>query len=235
MSPYRVVESFVAERFAYVQDKKGVVDFFLAKIRSNDGLSDAQRKLLADYQNAALGGELDDTLRMELRTLVLTPLATAYTDAEALKSPEKVKEARQTRNAAAFASLVPVQNPDYATMSENDKATALLKFKVEILIAKHGHDEVWKMGITDSNLQRGADSLKVTVGNLSGEAIEFAALNFGLADGKLVESINSLSQKDYDALLVLAGQSEANDVNKPLTTALDALRRSKDMLTQVSK
>ena len=85
------------------------------------------------------------------------------------------------------------------------------------------------------NLQRGADALKVELGKMSDAAVNLAALNFGLADEKLAKSIYSLSKGDYDKLLVLAGQVEMNEANKPLTKALDALRNSKDLLTHVSK
>ena len=85
------------------------------------------------------------------------------------------------------------------------------------------------------NLQRGADALKVKLGKMSDAAVNLAALNFGLADEKLAKSIYSLSKGDYDKLVVIAGQVEMNEANKPLTKALDALRNSKDLLTQVSK
>ena len=85
------------------------------------------------------------------------------------------------------------------------------------------------------NLQRGADALKVELGKMSDAAVNLAALNFGLADEKLAKSIYSLSKGDYDKLVVIAGQVEMNEANKPLTKALDALRNSKDLLTQVSK
>jgi len=85
------------------------------------------------------------------------------------------------------------------------------------------------------NLQRGADALKVSVGKMSDSALKLAALNFGLADGKLADSIASLSQKDYDALLILAGKQEMGDANMPLAKALEALRDSKNMLDEVSK
>ena len=158
ISPYSIVESFVAERFAYVPDKKDVVDFFLSRIRSEGGITTAQRTALADYQNAALDGKMNNTVSQNLRTLLLTPLATAYTDAEAMKSPEKVKEARQARNASAFASLIAVKDPAYATKDEKGKAGALVKFKVEVLIAKYGHEEVWKMGISNGS---GSESIKL--------------------------------------------------------------------------
>lgn len=70
---------------------------------------------------------------------------------------------------------------------------------------------------------------------MSDAAVNLATLNFGLSDKKLAESIYSLSKGDYDKLLVLAGQVEMNDVNNPLTKALNALRNSKDQLAQVSK
>ena len=149
VAPYRLVEGFVAERFAYVPDKKQIVDFFLAKIRGEGGLPADQRKILEDYQSAALNGELTDTLRHDLKLLVLTPIATAYTDAEALKSPEKVKEARQARNETTLASLISIKVPNYSTMDEKGKDKALRTFKIEILLAKYGHEEVCKMGITD--------------------------------------------------------------------------------------
>jgi len=85
------------------------------------------------------------------------------------------------------------------------------------------------------NLQRGADALKVELGKMSDSAVNLAALNFGLADEKLAKSIYSLSNENYEKLLALAGQVEMNAANKPLTKALDALRNSKDLLTEVSK
>lgn len=150
VAPYRLVESFVAESFDYVQDKKEVVDFFLAKIRDEKGLPADQRKILDDYQSAAVDGVLTDALRHDLKLLVLTSIATAYNEAKALKSPEKIKEARQTRNETTLASLITIKDPDYSTKDEKGKTKSLRTFKVEILIAKYGHEKVWKMGIIDN-------------------------------------------------------------------------------------
>ena len=54
-------------------------------------------------------------------------------------------------------------------------------------------------------------------------------------DKSMTDICCSVIRKYQDPLAEVAGQVEMNEANKPLTKALDALRNSKDLLTQVSK
>ena len=152
-----IVEDYVNDAFAYVQERKPVVDFFMSKIKEDGGITGAQRTALADYQRAAINGTMNDEVASSLKMVLMAPLATAYADAEAQNSPEKIKEARQARNDTALASLVTVKNPGFATKNEAQKAELLLKLKVEIAIAKFGHLKAYELGISDGP---GSESIK---------------------------------------------------------------------------
>ena len=65
--------------------------------------------------------------------------------------------------------------------------------------------------------------------HLSGAMVRHAALNMGLLDKQLVESILALNEKDYNLLLVEAQQFGGN-----LDQAISALRDGRELLTKVS-
>jgi hypothetical protein len=83
------------------------------------------------------------------------------------------------------------------------------------------------------NISRAAAALNLGEGErLSSAAVRHATLNFALPDEKLVNSILSLSQQDYDLLLADAGKIDQENGGHELTTALGALREAaKDMQT----
>ena len=68
---------------------------------------------------------------------------------------------------------------------------------------------------------------------LSDVALGHAVLNMGLVDGKLVESIASLSDDDYNALLAEAGQMDAKDGVYGVSSAVSALRGAQAILNQI--
>ena len=158
-SSRHIVEDFVNEQFAYLEDRKPVVDFFMSKIANvggENGITTNQRTTLTNFQAAAASGKATDVVRQDLKLLVLTPLATAYNEMLVASDPEKVREQRQTRNEKAFASLVKTTE-GYDSKTEADKAEALLKLKLETLLAKVGRQKVFDLGIIEST---GAESVK---------------------------------------------------------------------------
>ena len=84
------------------------------------------------------------------------------------------------------------------------------------------------------NISRAATAMKLNPGErLPDAAIRHAVLNMGLIDGKLVESITSLSEADYNAILTDAGKEEAQNGAYGLSTALATLRGAEGLLAQV--
>ena len=83
------------------------------------------------------------------------------------------------------------------------------------------------------NISRAVAALNLGEGErLSAAAVRHATLNFALPDEKLVNSILSLSQQDYDLLFADAGKIDQENGRHELTTALGALREAaKDMQT----
>ncbi len=74
------------------------------------------------------------------------------------------------------------------------------------------------------NISRAVEALKLPQGQKASEAaIRHAALSCGLSDGKLVVSVTSLKQTDYDLLL---GEAQKTG-NRELAIALEALRGAK--------
>ena len=85
------------------------------------------------------------------------------------------------------------------------------------------------------NLSRAAEAMKLEPGErLSASAVSFSALNMGLLDAKLVESIADMDEDDYNTLVTEAQQLDAKTGGNELATALDALRGANDLLVQVS-
>ena len=85
------------------------------------------------------------------------------------------------------------------------------------------------------NLSRAAEAMKLEPGErLSASAVSFSALNMGLIDAELVESIAGMDEDDYNTLVTEAQQLDAKTGGNELATALDALRGANDLLVQVS-
>ena len=85
------------------------------------------------------------------------------------------------------------------------------------------------------NLSRAAEAMKLEPGErLSASAVSFSALNMGLLDAELVESIAGMDEDDYNTLVTEAQQLDAKTGGNELATALDALRGANDLLVQVS-
>ena len=70
---------------------------------------------------------------------------------------------------------------------------------------------------------------------LSNAAVSHAVLNFALPDEKLVNSILSLSQQDYDLLLSDANMIDQENGGYELATALGALRGATELMQTVSQ
>ena len=80
------------------------------------------------------------------------------------------------------------------------------------------------------NLSRAEKAMNLGEGrHLSGAMVRHAALNMGLLDKQLVESILALNEKDYNLLLV-----EAQQAGNGLDQAISALRDGRDLLTKVT-
>ena len=84
------------------------------------------------------------------------------------------------------------------------------------------------------NISRATSAMNLKEGEkLSDVALRHAVLNMGLVDGKLVESIASLSDDDYNALLAEAGQMDAKDGVYGVSSAVSALRGAQAILNQI--
>jgi predicted unusual protein kinase regulating ubiquinone biosynthesis (AarF/ABC1/UbiB family) len=84
------------------------------------------------------------------------------------------------------------------------------------------------------NISRAAAAMNLKEGEkLSNVALRHAVLNMGLVDGKLVESIASMSDDDYNALLAEAGQMDAKDGVYGVSSAVSALRGAQAILNQI--
>ena len=84
------------------------------------------------------------------------------------------------------------------------------------------------------NISRAAAAMKLKPGEkLSDEALRYAVRNMGLIDAKLVESIASLSEADYNALLTDASQMDTKDGVYGLAFAVSALRDAQTLLDQI--
>ena len=80
------------------------------------------------------------------------------------------------------------------------------------------------------NLSRAEKAMNLGEGkHLSDAAIRHAALNMGLLDKTLIESILALSENDFNTLLI-----EAQQAGNGLGTAISALRDGRELLTKVS-
>ena len=85
------------------------------------------------------------------------------------------------------------------------------------------------------NISRAAAAMNLKEGDeLSDVALRHAVLNMGLVDGKLVESIASMSDADYNALLAEAGQMDAKDGVYGVSSAVSALRGARPLLNQIA-
>jgi len=85
------------------------------------------------------------------------------------------------------------------------------------------------------NLSRAAEAMKLRPGeSLSASAVSFSALNMGLIDAELVESIAGMDEDDYNTLVTEAQQLDAQKGGNELSTALAALRGAQELLDRVS-
>ena len=152
-STRHVVEDFVNANFGYLEDKKPVVDFFMDKIAhvgAEGGITVEQRTKLGAFQQAVFSGGDPTLARQEAEFSLLNPLAQAYNEKLEQADPERVRQLRQVRNEKVLTELV-AADPGYASMSAPQRAEALLKFKVEILISKFGYEGLHKLGVTASS------------------------------------------------------------------------------------
>ncbi|MBR3222799.1 MAG: hypothetical protein IKF72_11300 [Kiritimatiellae bacterium] len=147
-----LVEDFVNANLPYANDKSQVVEFFMGKISAagkEEGIGEMQAKALADAQRLAAGGKLEAADKRTLENQLLNPLKEAYDKMVADQDPEKIRELRNQRNAAAFDKLLAAM-PGSAQMDDANKSSAILRLKLDTLIAKFDYDTLFKKGILNS-------------------------------------------------------------------------------------
>lgn len=85
------------------------------------------------------------------------------------------------------------------------------------------------------NISRAESAMKLEPGaKLSSHAVNHAVLNMGLIDGKLIESIASMKEDDYNMLLAEAMQMDQANGNSYLSTAIDTLHGAQELLVSVT-
>ena len=141
-----LVEDFVNANLPYANDKSQVVEFFMGKISAagkEEGIGEMQAKALADAQRLAAGGKLEAADKRTLENQLLNPLKDAYDKMVADQDPEKIRELRNQRNAAAFDKLLAAM-PGSAQMDDAKKSSAILRLKLDTLIAKFDYDPLFE-------------------------------------------------------------------------------------------
>ena len=201
VSTRHVVEDFVNEKFAYVENREPMVNFFMDSIHGKEGgITAEQRKLLANYQRAALDGAVNDVVRNELETLLIDPLAAAYSQKLAKEDPKAIEAARKTRNDTAFASLVKTVK-GYDKMDDFQKEKALAEMKLQTVIAKIGYEEAYEIGASSKPSSESVKVIKVDgVEKLDPKAIEAIDKQLLALDDKEFEFYSQYNAKGMRAV-----------------------------------
>ena len=161
VSTRHVVEDFVNAKFAYIEDREPIVKFFMDGIGGKQGgFSAEQRRVLANYQRAALDGAVNDVVRNELESLALDPLAAAYNQKLANDDPKAIEAARKARNEAAFDKLLQSLD-DSGGKDPRERACALAKLKLGTVIAKFGYDVAYAIGGSDGRNSESVKTIKI--------------------------------------------------------------------------
>lgn len=214
------VENYVNDKFAYVPNKKAVVDFFMAKAAN---LSYEQRTLFGQYQQSVLNVLADDKPSRNMEETVLRPIADAYTAEVAKADPETIKKMRQERNAKTFDALLKAM-PGYTNMSDAEKTAKLISLKIGTLVHKIDYDGAFKLGITKANGSTEVKTIKVDgKEDPDPEALKTLdeqLLNLDDKEFELMSQIEAKNLRTVDANMVLGCKIKGFNISKPFETAI---------------